>query len=121
MRIRKGYQIIDVPSIMKVVKIYYQNKMTYLINNNKKLANNFYVDNNHIGQQLAIKLLLSLFKMVFILFNFSYFIGMTWIIILKILKDIDERIYGPGSDKCGDDVDSNVDGFLAVYCIDKKS
>ena len=118
MRIRKGYQIIDVPSIMKFVKIYYQNKLVNLINNNPKLANNFFIDNNHIGQQLAIKLLLSLFKMVFILFNFSYFIGILWVVILKILKDIDTRIYGPGDGLCGDDVDSNIAGFLAVYCIE---
>ena len=51
------------------------------------MANNFYIDNNNIKIILYIKLFLKSLRLIFLVFNFSFFIGMGWILMCKCYED----------------------------------
>jgi hypothetical protein len=44
------------------------------------MANNFLENNNKIGSILAIGHLLKSIRLILLIFNFSYFIGMLWLL-----------------------------------------
>ena len=80
-RLKKGLKLFNANKIMDVVKKMYKDQLLYVIENRPDISNDFNLDNNNIGTILAISHLVKSFGLVVIIFNFSYFIGMTWIII----------------------------------------
>ena len=65
---------------MKFVKSQYHERLIYIIENDKHMANNFLEDNNKIGSILAIGHLVKSTRLILLIFNFSYFIGMIWML-----------------------------------------
>lgn len=66
---------------MDCIKKIFSDRLNYIIQNDPVLANDFDKDNNNIGIILAISNILKTLRLIVLLFNFSYFIGMSWIII----------------------------------------
>ena len=52
----------------------------HIINTDTKLSNNFLENNNNIGSILAIGHLVKSVRLILLIFNFSYFIGMLWLL-----------------------------------------
>ena len=51
------------------------------------MAENFYIDNNNIKFILYFNQALKTLRLIFLAFNFSFFIGMSWIIMCKCYED----------------------------------
>ena len=62
-------------------------EMYHLINTNSKKAEDQKEDRNKITLIMRINLCLKTFRLILVIINFSYFIGMSWLIICIILKD----------------------------------
>lgn len=55
------------------------------------MANDNTVDNNKMVQIMAISLALKTFKLIIIIMNFSYFIGMLWLTMCNTIQDIHDH------------------------------
>ena len=55
------------------------------------MANDHTVDNNKMVQIMAISLALKTSKLIIIIMNFSYFIGMLWLTMCNTIQDIDNE------------------------------
>ena len=51
------------------------------------MADNFFIDNNNIKTILYINQFLKSLRLIALVFNFSFFIGMGWIIMCKFYED----------------------------------
>lgn len=87
MRLFKGFDILDVFEMMKKIKAVYKAKSIEKIRNDSFFANDINEDHNNVGQQLNIFYGLKIFKIVIIIMNFAYMLGMFWYILMKAVED----------------------------------
>lgn len=86
-RIIKGFNIFDVPNIMEKVKAHYQEQLQNLVKEKPELANDINADNNSIEEVLQISYSLRILKLVVIILNISYLIGLMWLIMCDCMND----------------------------------
>ena len=81
MRVFRGLEKLNVPEIMKSVKEHYKLQLIELGASNPGLADDPTIDNNKMGHIIFISMALRTFKLILLIFNVSYFIGMSWLIL----------------------------------------
>lgn len=86
-RIGKGLVIFTTSNIMSVFKNYYQKKVKHIIKNDPFLANNMLQDNNNITKLLMINYGVQITRLVLIICNVSFFLGIFWYILCDLIKD----------------------------------
>jgi hypothetical protein len=74
-------------AILNVVKKLNKSRMEKIIKFNPSIAENYYIDNNNIEFILFVNQFLKTLRLIFLAFNFSFFIGMGWLIMCKIYED----------------------------------
>ena len=57
------------------------------------LANDTLADHNKVHQQLNIKYILKITKIVVVILNFSFLLGMFWYIMCKLIEDVFDLDY----------------------------
>ena len=77
----RGLEYLDVPEIIKQVKTHYQEKLVALEKINPRLADDTTLDNNKMESVIIISMALRTFKLILLIFNFSFYIGMSWLIL----------------------------------------
>jgi hypothetical protein len=86
-RLFRGMRDLNVPDIMKNVKEYYKNKLLELEKENPRLADDSTVDNTKMKDIIFISLSLKTFKLILSIFNFSFFLGMGWLLLCITLEE----------------------------------
>ena len=86
-RLVKGFTLFDVPKMMEVVKSGFQKNLHYIVENDEELANNREIDNNNIEEILIISYVLKIFKLIVVIMNITYLIGMIWMILCELIAD----------------------------------
>jgi hypothetical protein len=71
----------DVPKFMKGVKEHYKQKLIKLEKENPRAANDSTVDYTKMKDIIFISLSLKTFKLILSIFNFSFYIGMSWLLL----------------------------------------
>ena len=93
-RIHKGSQLLSSNSFMKLVKMIFNKRLDYIVQSNKKLANNNEIDNNNIGKLMMISYFFKISKLVLTMVFLSYFMGLGWYMIClksEIENPVDEH------------------------------
>ena len=86
-RLKRGLKEANVPAIMFQVKKYYMKHIKEFSENNPEIAEDPMIDNNKMMQIMAITLFLRTMKLVLLIVNFSYFIGMGWYIMCQTIQN----------------------------------
>ena len=101
-RLIKGFSLFDIPKMMALIKQGFQKNLQYIVENDKELANNREIDNNNIEEILIISYILKIFKLVVVIMNITYLIGMFWQILCEFIADfymdIDDLVTYDGDD-----------------------
>ena len=84
-RFVKGKELFNIMELMKNVKEYNKEK---LMNLDEHIANDPTIDNNNMKQVMFISLALRTVRLILMIFNFAYFIGMGWLVILSTISRI---------------------------------
>ena len=84
-RFVKGKELFNIMELMKNVKEYNKEKLMYL---DEKIANDPTIDNNNMKQVMFTALALKTLKLILMIFNFAYFIGMGWLVIVSTIARI---------------------------------
>ena len=79
-RLKKGFKLFDVSKILKAFKKRNNEYLEIKVNEDSKFANNKIVNNNKIERVLLFKFTLKIFKLVILILNSSYLLGMLWLI-----------------------------------------
>jgi hypothetical protein len=87
-RFGKGKELFNVTELMKSVKDYHKRHLIDLAENNEKLANDPTVDNNNMMMVMITSLALNTVRLILMVFNFAYFIGMGWLILCHTIDRI---------------------------------
>ena len=87
MRCLKGLREIDVNKFMKVVKEYYKTSLIDMVEHDPKLADDSTCDHTKQKDIIFISLTLRTLKLILMIFNFSFFIGMGWLLICVTLEE----------------------------------
>ena len=80
-RFGKGKELFNVMELMRSVKEHHKRQLIELAETNEKLANDPTVDNNNMIRVMIISLALKTVRLILMVFNFAYFIGMGWLIL----------------------------------------
>mmetsp|Transcript_26418 Transcript_26418/g.40331 ORF Transcript_26418/g.40331 Transcript_26418/m.40331 type:complete len:286 (-) Transcript_26418:1043-1900(-) len=91
-RLVKGFSLFDVPKMMAVIKMMFQKNLLYIVENDEELANNREIDNNNIEAVLIISYFLKIFKLILVIANITYLIGMGWFILCEANADFSLNI-----------------------------
>jgi len=98
-RLHKGFKLFDVPKLMGFIKSLFMKNLLYIVENDKELANNREIGNNNIEEILIISYTLKIFKLVVVILNITFLIGMFWRILTEFeadfILDIDDLIEVP--------------------------
>ena len=86
-RIGKGLVIFTTQNIMSVFKNYYLKKVKNIIKNDPARANNMLEDNNNITTLLMIYYAVQITRLVLIILNVSFFLGIFWYITCDLMRD----------------------------------
>ena len=100
----------DVSLMIQAVKKYNAKKLQLMCENDIELAENKNLDSNKIKTILIVSYLMKTFKLVMIIFNISYIVGMIWLILCEAHKD-----YYHGTENLEQET------FLEVYEIDQRT
>ena len=74
----------DIPRIMRAIKIIQRNRfMKKLIMDPDREENN-YSDENKMDFVMLLGIMMKIFKLILIIANLSYFIGMSWLIMCRL-------------------------------------
>jgi hypothetical protein len=87
MRLNKGFDILHVPTLMSKIKIIYKERSVKRIEEDPRIGNDKMNDNNKIQEVLLINYGIKITKMVIVILNFSYLLGMFWYIMCKLVED----------------------------------
>ena len=87
MRLNKGFTLFDVPVMMDKIKTYYQNSLQKLVDNDPRIANDIDADHNNIEKILNISYALRILKLVIIIGNISYLLGLMWLVMCDLVFD----------------------------------
>ena len=89
MRFQTGFNVIsNMQYIMYFPNKYYEKKITQIIKNDPYLANNTEQDNNNITTLMVIGYMMKIVRLVLIIMNISFFLGIFWWIICDIIRMI---------------------------------
>mmetsp|Transcript_26419 Transcript_26419/g.40335 ORF Transcript_26419/g.40335 Transcript_26419/m.40335 type:complete len:111 (-) Transcript_26419:1568-1900(-) len=91
-RLVKGFSLFDVPKMMAVIKMMFQKNLLYIVENDEELANNREIDNNNIEAVLIISYFLKIFKLILVIANITYLIGMGWFLLCETLADFQQGV-----------------------------
>jgi hypothetical protein len=91
MRCLKGLNQLNVPRFMKGVKEYFKKKLIELEKTDPKLADDSTTDNTKMKQIIFISLTLKTLKLVLVVFNFSFFIGMFWLLVCITIEEFKQQ------------------------------
>ena len=72
---------------MTAVKVYYTDKLLKLINDDPVMANNKQFDQTKIMKILLIGYFLKTLRLILIILNIAYFVGVCWWIMIELEKD----------------------------------
>lgn len=84
-RLKRGLKEANVHVIMSFIKNTYMERIKKFAENNPDIAKDPVIDNNKMMQIMMITLLLRTLKLVILIMNFSYFIGMGWFIMCQTI------------------------------------
>lgn len=73
---------------MKKVKKKFSKDIEKMEKYNPQLANDPTVDNNKMVQMIFISLMLKTLKLINMIINFCYFIGMGWLIMCRVIQSV---------------------------------
>lgn len=116
-RINKGFEVFEVPKIMIQVKNAYSRKLQRIIDGDRKLANNIYLDNNKIEEILLISYSLRILKLVIIIGNVCYLLAIFWIIGCQTFQDFGRDI----DDWREESEHSDKETFIYYFSLHTKS
>lgn len=126
LRLAKGFHILNVTKFMKKIKAVYKARTELLLKNDPVMARTD-IDNDHnkIGQQLNIFYTLKITKVIIVILNFAYLLGMFWYILMRLVEDFDGEDYSI-LEESGEDgmpfiayygIQNQSDGFITVTMI----
>lgn len=87
-RLVNGFQVFSVPVIMEKIKLLNKKRLMTIIENDPVLAENVDEDNNKISALIFTNFTIKIVKLVIIILNISYFIGMFWYIFCDLTEQI---------------------------------
>ena len=73
--------------MMNFVKKYHAKDIMKKIDKNPSLATNLYIDSNKIEELLVLSYILKIFKLVIIIMNLSYLVGVFWLVLCEAVYD----------------------------------
>ena len=76
----------DAGKIYKDIKDGFTRRLKDKIKNQPEIETDMYNDHNKIEKQMIIGYLVKSFKLILIIFNGSYFLGMFWIIFCEVTQ-----------------------------------
>ena len=86
-RLKKGFKLFDVESLIRACKKQINNNLEKEINEDFHFANDKIKNNTKIEQMLMVKFTLKIFKLILVILNSSYLLGMIWLIWCQIIED----------------------------------
>ena len=78
-----GFEIFDIRYLNKLVKKQHKNYILGRIKKDPSIADDQIQDHNKLEQQLLFIYIVKTLKLAFIIVNFSYFLGMFWIVFCE--------------------------------------
>ena len=80
LRIANGLSLLDPTKTYEIITLYNQKRIKDIIDHNEKLANSTDSDQIYMRYLMIFKYFLRTFKLVFIIWSVSYFLGVIWFI-----------------------------------------
>ena len=71
---------------MNIFKRFYKNKIEHIIKTDTYLANNTELDNNNITTLMVIGYMMKILRLVLIIMNISFFLGIFWWILCDLIR-----------------------------------
>ena len=84
----KGIKIFDATALLGIIKNIMKHRTERKIKKDLKLAEDVINDHNNIETLLFVSYTIKTFKLVILIINISYFIGMIWLIFCEISEDL---------------------------------
>lgn len=88
LRTTRGIQIFDSNIFMATIQKFSQQRMERLIREDLKLGEDTLKDHNNFNTMIFISYGVKTLKLIILIFNVSFFIGMVWLIYCEISQDI---------------------------------
>lgn len=90
-RLLNGFKLFNVSLMLASIKKWSQKRMIELIKTKPELAENMDIDNNQIENLMMVNYGLKTFKLIIIIINISFFLGMFWLIFCDVTMRITEN------------------------------
>jgi hypothetical protein len=84
LRVNTGFAYFNIGKIYTDVKDYFKYRLIQKIKNHPEIESDMYNNHNGLETQMIIGLLLKAFKLIIIIFNLSFFLGMFWLIYCEV-------------------------------------
>ena len=94
LRIIKVFKVVSIKTLTDAIKEYYKQDLDNKVKNNLDIANDINENHTNIEKILWISNLLKTLKLVIILFNTSYFVGIVWYIFCDLFTQLSVIVYG---------------------------
>ena len=91
-RIVQGLKTFNVSQIMSKIKDKLQKDMKAEIEENPNFGEDIDVDHSKIKQTLYLSYILKIIRLMIIIFNISFFVGIFWLSFCKIKRDIEAYV-----------------------------
>lgn len=78
---------IDVGKFMKGVKEHYKNQLIEKVKEDPRLADDSTMDHTKMKEIILISQTLRTLRLILVIFNFSFFIGMGWLLVCVVLEE----------------------------------
>jgi hypothetical protein len=114
-RIGKGFQIFNVNNLMQGIGALIQARLRHRILLDQTIAECTDCDNNSINMIMNIGYILKIVKLVLVIFNFSYFTGILWLILCDVMKETFEIRHEDAK------FEYNHDDFITGFQLDEQS
>jgi hypothetical protein len=117
MRFQTGFKVIsNIQNIMNIFKKYYKNKIEHIIKTDTYLANNTELDNNNITTLMVIGYMMKILRLVLIIMNISFFLGIFWWIYCDLIRRF--KLYLDPKYLELDKHKYNLENFIDYYSLD---
>lgn len=87
-RVLNGFKLFNVGNMFGKIKELSQSRMERLIKNNQSLAEDMDEDHNQIENLMIINYMLKTFRLIIIIVNIAFFIGMFWLIYCEVTMNL---------------------------------
>jgi hypothetical protein len=88
MRLKSGFQILDVTKLKGIIKLYYNNRLERNIERDEKFANNKLEQKNPVERLLFISYALKTLYLTIVIVNISYIVGMVFYVFCELIQDL---------------------------------